>query len=62
VIYERPKTADRDMLTSEIESFLQTVRTRTRPRVSGEDGRRALEVALEIRDKAEEHKKRSAGP
>ena len=61
VIYERPKTDDKDMLTSEIESFLHAVRTRTQPRVTGEDGKRALEVALKIRDKAEEHKKRSAG-
>jgi predicted dehydrogenase len=62
IIYERPKTDDRDMLTSEIESFLQAVRTRSRPKVTGEDGKRALEVALKIRDRAEEHKKRSAGP
>jgi len=61
IIYERPKTDDKDMLTSEIESFLHAVRTRSRPKVSGEDGKRALEVALKIRDKAEEHKKRSAG-
>jgi predicted dehydrogenase len=61
IIYERPKTDDQDMLTSEIESFLHAVRTRTQPKVTGEDGKRALEVALKIRDKAEEHKKRSAG-
>ncbi|UCB52133.1 MAG: Gfo/Idh/MocA family oxidoreductase [Candidatus Zixiibacteriota bacterium] len=61
VIYERPKTDDQDMLTSEIESFLQAVRTRTSPKVTGEDGKRALEVALKIREKAEKHRKRSAG-
>ena len=61
IIYERPRTDDKDMLTSEIESFLHAVRTRGKPKVSGEDGKRALEVALKIRDKAEEHKKRSAG-
>ena len=61
IIYERPKTADQDMLTSEIESFLQAVRTRSSPIVTGEDGKRALEVALKIRDKTEEHEKRSAG-
>jgi predicted dehydrogenase len=61
IIYQRPKTDERDMLTSEIESFLRAVRTRSRPKVTGEDGKRALEVALKIRDKAEEHKKRSAG-
>jgi predicted dehydrogenase len=61
IIYERPRTDDKDMLTSEIDSFLQAVRTRSKPKVSGEDGKRALEVALKIRDKADEHKKRSAG-
>lgn len=61
IIYEKPKTGDQDMLTSELESFLHSVRTRTSPKVTGEDGKRALEVALTIRDKAEEHQKRSAG-
>jgi predicted dehydrogenase len=57
IIYERPKTDDRDMLTSEIESFLQAVRTRTQPKVTGEDGWKALEVALKIKKKAEQHTK-----
>jgi predicted dehydrogenase len=61
IIYEKPKTVEQDMLTSEIESFLRAVRTRTQPKVTGEDGKRALQVALEIRAKAEEHEKRSAG-
>lgn len=58
IIYERPRTDDKDMLTSEIESFLHAVRTRTQPRVTGEDGRMALEVALRIKGKAEQHTKR----
>jgi predicted dehydrogenase len=37
-----------DPLKMEIESFLQCVRTRATPRVSGRDGRRALELALQI--------------
>ena len=37
-----------DPLKMEIESFLQCVRTRGTPRVSGRDGRRALELALQI--------------
>jgi predicted dehydrogenase len=37
-----------DPLKMEIESFLQCVRTRSTPRVSGRDGRRALELALQI--------------
>ena len=42
-------------LRLEVESFLEAVRNRTRPIVSGEDGLRALEVALAILDKIEVH-------
>jgi predicted dehydrogenase len=42
-------------LRLEVESFLEAVANRTRPRVSGEEGLRALEVALAILDKIEEH-------
>lgn len=44
-------------LRVEVEAFLKAVRTRTRPFVSGEDGLRALGVALAILDKIEEHAK-----
>jgi predicted dehydrogenase len=37
-----------DALRSEIEAFLQAVRTRTAPVVSGEDGLRALDTAIRI--------------
>ena len=37
-----------DLLETEIHSFLQSVRNRSRPRVSGTDGRQALELALRI--------------
>ncbi len=44
-----------DLLETEIRSFLQSVRDRQPPRVSGHDGKRALEVALRIvRSAAEE--------
>ena len=42
-------------LRLEVESFLEAVANRTRPRVPGEEGLRALEVALAILDKIEEH-------
>ena len=42
-------------LRLEIESFLEAVKSRTRPVVSGEDGLRALDVALAIQGKIEEH-------
>jgi predicted dehydrogenase len=44
-------------LRLEVESFLEAVAKRTRPLVPGEEGLRALEVALAILDKIEEHAK-----
>jgi predicted dehydrogenase len=46
-------------LRLEIESFLQTVRERTRPVVSGEDGRAALALALEINEAIAVHAQRA---
>ncbi len=42
-----------DLLEAEIRSFLKSVRDRNSPRVSGVDGRRALELALQIIQKIE---------
>jgi predicted dehydrogenase len=47
-------------LRLEDEDFIETVKTRSHPRVSGEDGVRALEAALAILDKIEEHSRRVA--
>jgi predicted dehydrogenase len=44
-------------LRLEVESFLEAVATRRRPLVPGEEGLRALEVAIAILDKIEEHSK-----
>ncbi len=49
--------ADGDALLSEITSFVQHVRERTRPAVSGFEGRRALAVALQVMDQIKEHQK-----
>jgi predicted dehydrogenase len=46
-------------LRLEIESFLQSVRTRSTPVVSGEDGRAALALALEINEAIAAHAKRT---
>ncbi len=50
-----------DPLEAEIRSFLQSVRNRKKPRVSGVDGKRALELALQIIQKidAQNKKKKS---
>ena len=43
-----------DYLGDEIKSFVQAVRTRTTPPVTGRDGKRALEVAIQIQERLEE--------
>jgi predicted dehydrogenase len=43
-----------DYLGDEIRSFVEAVRTRGTPSVTGRDGKRALEVAMLIRDRLEE--------
>lgn len=47
--------ADGDALKSEVTSFVHHVRERTRPAVSGVEGRRALAVALQVMDQIKEH-------
>ena len=44
-----------DALRSEIEDFVQHVTNRTRPVVSGHEGRRALDVALQVMAQIREH-------
>ena len=51
-----PVTKD-EPLRLEIEAFLEAVGNRGRPRASGEEGLRALEIALAILGKIEEHAK-----
>jgi predicted dehydrogenase len=43
-----------DLLEAEIHSFLQNVRDRKKARVSGRDGKRALELALQIIQKIDD--------
>jgi predicted dehydrogenase len=51
-----------DSLEAEIHSFLQSVRDRKPARVSGWDGKRALEVALQIIQKIDEGRMREVNP
>jgi len=46
---------DGDALKSEIEHFVDHVEKRTRPAVSGHEGRRALAVALEVMEQIQQH-------
>ena len=57
ILYEKPKVEDKDMLTLEISSFLDAIKNGKRPKVSGEDGKRALEIALKIVEKSNQHRK-----
>jgi len=52
-----------DLLEAEIQSFLQCVRNRNNPRVSGSDGRQALNLALQIMQRIDDlnKKKRTGG-
>jgi predicted dehydrogenase len=51
VLYEQPEVKEVNALKYEIELFVRAVRERSRPVVSGEDGRRALDVASSIMQK-----------
>lgn len=55
----KPKVFEGEPLRLEIESFLECVRTRQQPRVSGTDGTRALELALQINDSIAAHAQRA---
>lgn len=57
ITYEKIDIAQGDSLKREIEAFLESVRYRTAPEVSGQAGRNALKVALEIVDQVETKKK-----
>jgi predicted dehydrogenase len=59
VTMNRPAVQQEEPLRAEIKSFLDAVRTRNKPVVSLEDGRRALKVALEILEAIAEHHKRA---
>ena len=60
IALEKPKVESHEPLRAEIESFLDAVRKRAKPVVSLHDGRRALEVALQINHAIEAHH-RAAG-
>ncbi len=46
--FEKPRIIPGEPLRLEIESFLEAIRQRSRPRVSAQDGREALALALQI--------------
>jgi predicted dehydrogenase len=56
---EKPEVRPGEPLRLEIESFIECVRTRSAPRVSGEDGRAVLALALDINAAIVEHAERA---
>src|SRR6185312_9772370 len=59
VAFNKPQVHQAEPLRLEIESFLESVRTRKPPQVSAEDGRAALALALEINQAIADHAKRA---
>ena len=59
VTMSRPAVHQEEPLRAELKHFLEAVRSRSKPLVSLEEGRRALKVALEILDAIAEHHKRA---
>jgi predicted dehydrogenase len=51
IVYEQPEVKEVNALKYELELFIDAIRQGKRPLVSGEDGRRALQVAQTIMDK-----------
>jgi predicted dehydrogenase len=56
--FEKLVTEPKEPLRSELESFLESVRTRSTPRVDGVAGRAALELAERVAASIQEHGKR----
>ena len=57
IVYERKQVAEANALKMELETFVNSVKTGRRPAVSGEDGREALRVAIEITNMIKEQLK-----
>ena len=55
VVCERPKLEQEDALTMELRAFLYSIRKGEKPLVSGQDGRKALSLALKIMKCLQEH-------
>src|SRR5262249_42132906 len=55
LVKEQTCIASSDALTRELAHFVQCVRTGSRPRVSGEDGRAAVDLACRILDSGAHH-------
>ena len=57
--FKKPEVQQAEPLRLEVESFLESVRTRKPPQVSAQDGRAALALALEVNRAIAEHAQRA---
>ncbi|MEM7543421.1 MAG: Gfo/Idh/MocA family oxidoreductase [Pseudomonadota bacterium] len=51
LVFETQSIPGTDVLNEEIESFINAIKSGTTPAVTGEDGKRALEVAIEVSER-----------
>ncbi len=61
IVEEKLEITRVDSLEREIGAFVEAVRERKKPPVSGDDGIRAMEVAIRINDELREFMKRHSG-
>lgn len=61
ITYERRQIEESNALKMELESFIESVRNGNRPAVSGEEGKEALRVAIEITDRIKSQVKKLIG-
>ncbi len=61
ITYERRQLEESNALKMELESFIESARTGNRPAVSGEEGKEALRVAIEITDMIKSQVKKLIG-
>ena len=59
IVPSKPEVVDEEPLRAELRSFLESVRDRSKPVVTLEDGRRALSSALDILKAIQEHSRRT---
>jgi len=51
ILYSKDKSSEENALKAELQSFAHCILNDTKPEVTGEDGKRALDVALQILEK-----------
>ncbi len=62
IVASKPQVVNEEPLRAELRSFLEAVAGRTSPVVSLEDGKRALDLALQVRSRIAEHSRRVGRP